>query len=403
MKILQLCIRVPFPPSDGATIAMYNISKSFHENGSQLKILSFNTNKNFVPEEKISDEFRKQTGIETVNIHLGVKILPAFLNLFTNKSYNISRFISKEFNGKLKKILADDTYDIVHLEGLYVTPYIETIRKFSKVKIVLRSHNVEFIIWERLAASVKNPVKKKYIEFLAKRLKKYEIDMLNKYDAIVPITSVDQKIFESYGFKIPIKTFPLGVDVNEYPCETKMPQEFSVFHLGSMDWMPNLEAVDWFLKNVYGKLITLVPDIKIYLAGKDMPAEIKEMANKNLIVMDRIEDSKGFMKDKSVMIVPLLSGGGMRVKIIEGMASGKAIVSTAIGAEGINYTQQKNILIADSPDAFIAAIIKLRDEKDFYKSIGENARKLVENEYDNKIIGKELLNFYAKLLKPETH
>src|SRR6187549_3745440 len=99
------------------------------------------------------------------------------------------------------------------------------------------------------------------------------------------------------------------------------------------------------------------------------------------------------MKDKPVMIVPLLSGGGMRVKIIEGMASGKAIVSTSVGAEGINYTNNKNILIADTPESFISAILKLKNDKQFCKSIGDNARKLVEEEYDNNIIGKELLTF----------
>jgi glycosyltransferase involved in cell wall biosynthesis len=165
-----------------------------------------------------------------------------------------------------------------------------------------------------------------------------------------------------------------------------------------MDWMPNLEAVDWFLQNVYDKLIKQIPDIKIYLAGKDMPQRIKQMANKNLIVMDRIEDSKGFMNDKGIMIVPLLSGGGMRVKIIEGMASGKAIVSTAIGAEGINYVNGKNILIADLPDDFIFSISGLKNDKNLFNSIGENARNLVEQQYDNKIIGKELLEFYQELI-----
>jgi glycosyltransferase involved in cell wall biosynthesis len=402
LKILQLCIRVPFPPSDGATIAMHSVSKSFYENGAQLKILSFNTNKNFVPEEKISREFRRHTGIETVEIDLSIKLLSAFLNLFRSDSYNISRFVSEEFNEKLKKILSEDTYDVVHLEGLYVTPYIKTIRSFSNAKIILRSHNVEFVIWERLAASAKNPFKKKYLHFLAKRLKKYELSLINTYDAIVPITSVDEKTLKSFGCNIPVKTLPLGADVNEYPFEAQTFSEFSVFHLGSMDWMPNLEAVNWFLETIYEKLVGQIPEIKIYFAGKDMPQQVKDKASRNLIVMDQIEDSKGFMKDKPVMIVPLLSGGGMRVKIIEGMNSGKAIVSTAIGAEGINYTDNKNILIADTPGSFISAILKLKNDAEFCKLIGDNARKLIEEEYDNKILGKALLNFYESLLKPQT-
>lgn len=399
MKILQLCIRVPFPPSDGATIAMYNISKSFFENGIGLKILSFNTNKNYVREENISKEFRYKTNIETVNIDLSINLFPAFLNLFKNDSYNITRFISKEFNEKLKRILAEQDYDIVQLEGLYVSPYMETIRKYSKAKIVLRSHNVEFVIWERLAASAMNPFKKKYLQFLARRLKKYEVGLLNKYDAIIPITTIDQKTFEALGCKIPMKAASLGVDASDYPFDGKLPGEFSIFHLGSMDWMPNLDAVSWFLDNVYEKLVSQIPSIKIYLAGKDMPQRIKDKANNNLIVMDRIDDAKTFMKDKTVMIIPLLSGGGMRIKIIEGMAAGKAIVSTTVGAEGINFTNNKNILITDSPVEFCSAISELKNNPDFCLSIGNNARKLVETEYDNKVVGKELLDFYRILLK----
>ncbi|MFI5219273.1 MAG: glycosyltransferase family 4 protein [Bacteroidia bacterium] len=398
MKILQLCIRVPFPPSDGATIAMYNISKSFYENGAQVKILSFNTNKNYVMEEKISKEFREKTGIETVDIDLSVKPLLAFLNLFSNDSYNVSRFVSTAFEEKLKKILAAENFDIVQLEGLYVSPYLDIICGHSKAKVVLRSHNVEYIIWERLAESSKNLLKKKYLAFLAKRLKKYELNLLNRYDAIVPISPADEQAFEKLGCRIPVKTISLGVDVSEYPNSENLPADFSIFHLGSMDWMPNLDAVDWFMNAVYPKLVSIIPGVKIYLAGKNMPERIKQRANKNLIVLDRIDDAKTFMKDKTVMVVPLLSGGGMRIKIIEGMAVGKAIVSTTIGAEGINYTHQKDILIADSPDEFCSAVLKLKTDNDFCKAIGMNARKLAAQQYDNKTIGKELLKFYEVLI-----
>lgn len=398
MKILQLCVRVPYPPSDGATIAMYNISKSFYENGVQLKILSFNTNKNYVNVSDISTDFKDKTSIETVDIDLSVKPFPAFLNLFTNQSYNITRFISKEFEAKLKKNLEKESYDIVHLEGLFLTPYIDTIRKHSKAKIVLRSHNVEFMIWERLTASTNNPVKKSYLKLLTERLKKYELNLLNSYDAIATITPVDKETYAHFGCEIPIMAVPLGVDVNDYKINNVLPVDFSIFHLGSMDWMPNLDAVDWFLNNVHKKLVAKIPHIKIYLAGKDMPQRIKDMADNNLIVMDRIANSKEFMQDKGAMIVPLLSGGGMRVKIIEGMAAGKPIVSTSIGAEGINYTDNENILIADTPDDFIHAIFKLLKDPLFCKQTGTNARKLVAEQYDNKVIGSELIKFYQTLL-----
>lgn len=398
MKILQLCIRVPFPASDGATIAMYNITRSFIDNGSEVKVLSFNTNKNFIAEDRIPPEMKKLTGIETVNLDLTVRPLPAFLNMFKGDSYNISRFISAEFEQKLKNILSKNDYDVVHLEGLYVSPYVDLVRKLSKAKIVLRSHNVEYVIWERLASSATNPLKKKYLNFLARRLKKYELGMMNRFDAIVPITPVDEIILRKDGCTVPVKVIPLGVDTKTYPVNENVSMPFSIFHLGSMDWMPNLDAVNWFLCYVYEKLVAKSPDIKIILAGKDMPQQIKDMASENLIVLDRIQDAKQFMLDKHAMFVPLLSGGGMRVKIIEGMAAGKAIVSTSVGAEGINYTNGKNILIADSPGDFCDAVLKLKNDETLCKSLGSNARKLVEKEYDNKVLGTELLSFYNSLI-----
>lgn len=398
MRILQLCIRVPCPPNDGATIAMYNICRSLYESGAQVKILSFNTNKNYVAAEKIPKEFIDKTGLETVDLDLSIKPVHALLNLFKKDSYNISRFVSEEFNKKLERILSENSYDIIQLEGLYVTPYIETIKKNSKARIVLRSHNVEFVIWERMALSATNLLKKKYLQFLARRLKNYELNLINSYDAILPITEVDQKTMKLLGCTIPMLVTPIGVDADNYPFDEKQEVEFSIFHLGSMDWMPNLDAVDWFLNTVYEKLVKQISDIKIYLAGKDMPERIKQKANKNLIVVDKIEQSKKFMYDKPVMIVPLLSGGGMRVKIIEGMAEGRAIVSTTIGAEGINYTDQKNILIADTPDEFCSAIYQLKTQKDLCRMIGKAARELVEIEYDNNVIGKKLILFYKSLL-----
>lgn len=402
MKILQLCMRVPFPPSDGATIAMYNLSKSFYENGVQLKILAFNTNKSYVENNKISISFREKTKIETVKIDLSIKLLPAFLNFIRNKSYHIARFTSEEFNFKLKKILSEDNYDVVQFEGLYLSSYIETVRKLSAAKIILRAHNIEYVIWERLAASTKNFIKKKYLKILASQLKRYELKMWNEYDAVVPITIVDKAMLEKMQCRVPLQTAPLGIDTSEYSFCPDVPGQFSVFHLGSMDWMPNIEAVEWFLKHVYKELIKKIPDIKIYLAGKNMPSRIKSMAEKNLIIEDAISDSKKYLFDKSVMIVPLLSGGGMRVKIIEGMALGKPVVSTAIGAEGINYTRNENILIAETPQQFCDAIFKLKTDKDFYRLIAKNARELVEKEYDNAAIAKDLLSFYGQQIKKAT-
>lgn len=391
-------MRIPFPPSDGATIAMYNLFRSLRQKGADVRVLAFNTNKNFVQFDASHNPFMEESKMEAVPLDLSIKIHKAFLNLFSSQSYNISRFYSETFDRKLTDILKQQTFDIIQLEGLFMSPYLHTIRKYSGAKVVLRSHNVEHIIWERMAAASTNVLKKMYLNLLAQRLKRYELNMMNSFDALVTITPVDAELYKGFGCSIPMHIAPIGVDTETYWQAVSDPIPFSVFHLGSMDWMPNLEAVDWFLQKVYPRLKYLLPDLKIYLAGKDMPRRIHSLSSENLVVENRISDSKKYMLNKPVMMVPLLSGGGMRVKIIEGMAAGKAIVSTSVGAEGIEYTHGKNILIADSPGEFANAITRLYRDPLLIKELSSGAVELARQQYDNRVIGENLFAFYKKII-----
>jgi hypothetical protein len=172
MKILILCNKSPYPPKEGGPIAMNAIIEGLIEAGHQVKVLAINTNKYFIKENDIPESYRQKTGIETVYIDLSIKPLDALLNLFSKDSYHVQRFISKEFEKKLISILQNDTFDIVQLETLYISPFIETIRENSKAKIVLRAHNIEHLIWERVAEISSNPLKKLYLKHLAKKVKK---------------------------------------------------------------------------------------------------------------------------------------------------------------------------------------------------------------------------------------
>ncbi|MGZ4060364.1 MAG: glycosyltransferase family 4 protein [Bacteroidia bacterium] len=398
MKILQICSKIPFPPKDGGSIAMNIITQGLMKEGNEVKVFAINTPKHFIKTEEIDSDYRKKTNYESVFIDTSVKPLAAFFNLFSKRSYNIIRFYSKDFEAKLIEILLKESFDIIHLESLWVTPYLDTIRKYSKAKIVLRSHNVEFMIWERLAENCSNPVKKKYLELLAKRLKKYENNLLNNYDGIAFITEQDAVTYKKAGCRIPVIHLPFGIDLEKYKQDKSKTENLSVFHIGAMDWEPNVDGINWFLKNVWEKVLAKNSSIKLYLAGRKMPEQLKKVELKNVIVVGEVEDAQEFINSKSIMIVPLSSGGGMRIKIIEGMALEKTIVSTAIGAEGIEYSTGKNILIANTADEFADAINKCINDNAFVENIGRNARMLIEERYDNKIICNKLITFYKTLI-----
>jgi polysaccharide biosynthesis protein PslH len=397
MKILQICNKVPFPPNEGGSIAMNLITEGLLKAGHHVKVLAINTRKHFIEINDLPDDYRKNTSIEAVFIDTSVKPFNAFLNLFTSKSYNIERFIHLDFEKKIIEILQSDMYDIIQLETLFVCPYIETIRKYTNAKIIYRAHNVEHLIWKRNFISCKNILKKAYLKLLAKRLKRYEVDILNKVDGIAAITQSDAEFMTDLGCTRPKINIPVGIYLNNISFSNKDYEFPSFFHIGSMNWMPNIEGMKWFITNVWNKFYEQHPHINFYIAGRHMPDYFKNMEGKNIINLGEVDNAYLFMQSKAVMIVPLLSGGGMRVKIIEGMANAKTIITTTIGAEGINYENKKNIFIADTPEEFINAINCCISDKGLINTIGENAKLLIENEYDNDKIIAKLIDFYKKI------
>ncbi len=398
MRILLLCNRVPWPPSSGGPIATVNIIKGFQQLGHNLHLLCLNPKKSFVSKEETPDIFKDLDSYRAVYIDTDIEAFGALYNLlFSKESYHISRFHSKAFSGKLIYVLQNFTFDIIQLEGLHISIYLPLIRQYSKAKIVLRAHNVEYLIWERLASAEKNPLKKWYVSLLAERLKKYEVEVLNKFDAIVPITNYDAETFKELGCKIPIHVSPTGLNLDEYQIDKSATEFPSVFHLGALDWMPNLQAIEWFLAEVWPKIHAQMPNLKFYIAGRHMPNSIKMLQVAGVEVVGEVEDAKAFMNSKSIMIVPLLSGSGMRIKIIEGMALAKTIVSTSIGAEGIAVDHEKNILIADDANSFAEAVLRCVRDRSFSERLGENARKLIEEKYSNLSLVKALSGFYQRL------
>jgi len=396
MKVLQLCNKPPQPIIDGGCIAINNIANGLLSEGITLKVLTIATQKHPFLVEKITPDFVKNTNIEGVFVDTRINIIDAFSALVTSDSYNVSRFFSPDFNKRLIELLREETYDIVHLESLFMTPYIHTIRQYSKAKIVLRSHNLEHLIWERLATSTGNTAKRLYLKHLSAKLKKYEYKTINEVDGIAAISFEDTSRYELLKCAVPLITIPFGINLKNYPyTPLDITQPIRVFHIGSMDWEPNKEAISWLLDDIWP--LVNQANVKLHLAGRNMPGYITNQASESLIVHGEVSNAIDFMRQHQVMIAPLLSGSGMRVKIIEAMGMGKTVITTKIGAEGISYTHNENIIIADTAEEMALALRTLINQPSEVDRIGRNARKLITDQYDNSEIIKNLISFYNTL------
>jgi len=398
LRILQFCNKPPFPPKDGGAIGMHNVSQAFIDKGFDLTVLSVNSSKHFVDITQLPKKYIQETHFEAIEVDLAIKLFPAFVNLFyTKKSYNISRFYSTKMAGKLIDILKTKDFDIIQIESIFLKDYIPIIRKYSDAKIVLRAPNVEFIIWQRLAELESNFLKKFYLNILAKRLKKEELETFQIVDAIYTVTERDMNIIQSFGFDKPITFVPTGIDITKNLDTSKVKVEYpSIFHLGALDWMPNQEAIKWLLDNVWTQLHKKFPELKFYIAGRRPPKWLLELAVDGVEVVGEVDDAAEFMKSKAIMPVPLFSGSGMRVKIIEAMMLQKAVVSTSIGIEGIIHKNGEDVLIANTAEKFIESISLLVSNSEKYQSICNNAKLNIQNNYSNEVLTEKLAVFLLK-------
>ena len=401
MKVLQLCHKMPVPPLDGGSQVMHFTTLALLGKKIDVKVLAMNPTRNYIDESTLPESYIRSASFESVTVDTRIKPLAFFLNLFQQESYLSKRFESKEFERKLKSILVSETFDIIQLEHLYLCKFIPIIRRISNAKIVLRPQNVEYIIWERYLKNISNPFKKWILGIATRRLKKFEQRIPDLVDGILPLTPEDAKLFFEFNRNIPLHVLPMGYDysrLKEYDFEKQFTVPPIVYHLGSMDWLPNEEAVSWFLDEVLPLVVKAKPEVHFVFAGRKMPTWIYEYQTMNIQVFDQIDDPLEFQADKVIMIVPLLSGSGIRAKIIEGLALGKTIISTSVGAQGIDFTDNLNLLIADTPEEFSHQIIRCVNSMELCQEIGNNARSLSLKLYNNDAIALKMIQFYNQLL-----
>lgn len=397
MRVLQLCIKPPYPPNEGGSLAMYAITRSLLGAGHPVKIIAISSFKNPVEWNKIPQDFIDQTGFESVHLDLKIKPQGILKSLFSRESYHVKRFISKELQCKIEEVLKKESYDIIHLESLFFTPYIPAIRKLTNAPVVLRSHNIEHRIWERSAMMTKNPAKRFILRHLASTLKNYELLHLNDYQGILAITPADAEFFRSQECKVPIIDLPFGVEIQNYNTASACEQN-SVGFIGALNWIPNLEGIEWFLKEVWPGVIQKQANACFRIAGRTTPDWLQNTRMQGLEIVGEVESASDFISKNRIFVAPLLSGSGIRVKIIEALALGKAVITTKVGAEGIKYTNEKNILIAHDANHYVQLIVDCLNNPALCKKIGNEGRHLVETEYNNQQLSYKLIAFYNQIL-----
>ena len=296
----------------------------------------------------------------------------------------------------ITSILQTKEFDIVQLETLYMTPYIPVIREYTNARIALRSHNVESQIWQNLAIQTSGP-KRWYIQHCSSMLQKYELDIRGSYDMLIPITELDAKYFRDRGESAKMRVVSVGLDMENYSVVQTLQKTYRLGFIGSLDWQPNLEGIEWFLNKVWPNIKSVNQDIEFHIAGRNMPNYVKELKLKDVTIYGKVDSAIDFMNSMDLIVVPLFSGSGIRVKILEAMALGKIVLSTSKGYEGIGVTDKFNALIFNSASELIEKLEMISSMD--VENMGMNARAHIEKHFSNSALSKNLMDFYAKAIE----
>lgn len=379
MKALFLVEEPPLPADTGAKLRAYNLVK---EASVKHEIVLACPCAKLQDCEKLSSAFGGRIRIEPFPISNSVGksglalVKRVAKNLFTPDPVIIDTKRNVKIGTWITELVKKGPFDVFHCDSIYVcSPQLGRLGLPS----VFDAHNVEAMIWERYASSASNPLMKLFWTWQLGKIKKTESKLAQWFDVAAAVSAEDmQQLMSRYEWKSCI-TAPNAVDLDYYSVEA-LPDNNSIIFIGSLDWRPNQDAVSYMISDILPIIRMKKPDLTLKIVGRRPPEWMSQLCKANNVELCQdVPDVRPYLIGADLSVVPLRIGGGSRLKILESFAAGRAVVSTTVGAEGIDSSIAARI--ADDPESFAQTVCTLLDDKSELTRMGEAGRKLVEERY----------------------
>lgn len=389
MRVMYVTNKPVYPKIDGGCVATASFLNNLISAGYEVLHLTISTDKHPFNLKEYPNSVADKIHIDSKYINTKVKVSDAVKHLFSNKSYNVERFNCPEF----KKLILSHIHEVdtIILDSLYTTTVIDDLKKQFKGKVYLRIHNIEAEIWEDLSKNETNSIKKKYLSKLSKDLRKYEHDVYQKLDGIMALSPDDMDYITSHNLNNNAILIPVNVEVFE-SCEDHSGN--NIFHLGSMNWQPNIEAVDELI-NIYNQFKSEFNGSTLHIAGKHAEDLYKTDESKGIYVDGFVDDLQKYSCKTGIMCSPINSGSGIRIKILEMMGMGIPVVTTPTGAKGLYPEAHEAIIIADSKEALKNELVDLIHNKDRREMLGNHARAYISKYHNQQTVNQKLVEFLS--------
>lgn len=403
MRILLITHLVPYPPKDGPSLRNFNLLKECAENN-EITLLTFfqkihGYDKNYM-KNNISELKKYCKHVEVFEIPCDGKhfrwILLLLFNLFSSKPYSFWWYWSRKMKNAIVNQISNNNFDLVELGEIGLLFYSKYAPEIPKLLV---HHNVESQLLNRRSKVIKNPLAKLYLRIQAYKLKRCEYKACNEIEYHTTVSEQDKITLLNINSNAKVQVVPNGVDIDYFLPNSPKVKSNSLVFIGTMTWYPNLDAMRFFKDEIWPLIKKSVPDITINVIGKNPPDDFLKFSQKDgsFNFLGFVDDVRPYISESAIYVVPLRFGGGSRLKILDALAMGKAIISTKVGAEGINVTNDKDIIIADKPEEFANQIISLLKDTKKLNRMETNARKLAVEQYSWKSIAPKLEWVYQTL------
>lgn len=403
MRVLWLSHFIPYPPRGGNLQRSYNLlrqaAKSF-----DVSLVALNVHG--ASQEQVA-EYRSALGSFCDKVEIWDTPYPwkgwrwqaeLIRSTASRVPFSFRPLFSEDLCRMWTEKLAAHPDALVHIDAIDLALFVGAADGFRKV---LNHHNCESALLARRAARETNPLKKKYLELEAKKIARWERELSGKFQVNTVVSDDDERLLRSINPAAHIHVVENGVDT-DYFRPMDIPEEpHSLVFTGSLDWQPNISAIQDFVRDVWPLVKQGCPDAKLSVAGKSPAENVLRLADRDssIAVFPSPEDMRPLLARASVYICPILEGGGTRLKILDAMAMGKPIVSTPIGCEGLRVTPGRDILTGDSAEALADLVLRLFANDALRGQLGSSARDLVEREYAWPRIGPQLEHAYRCVLR----
>jgi polysaccharide biosynthesis protein PslH len=396
MKILIIDEELPYPSNTGKRIRSFNLAQRIAKRH-EVHYLAYGSSD--------SDSFKafQKCGLNPVVVPAQIPkktgllfYLRLLANLFSRYPYIVTSHYSSRYARVFAESITEISPDLIICEW---SPYAIYVKDIKSAKKIIVAHNIEHRIWQRYYENEKNPFKKWYIKKQWKKVAAFERSAVGWVDGATAVSGIERLELMAMNASLVVEEIENGVDLDYFKGEGNE-DEASVVFVGSMNWRPNQDAINYFVQDIFPLIRKDHPNATAFFVGQDPPSNITRLnRTPGINIVGKVDDVRPYIRKAAVYVVPLRIGGGTRLKIIEALSMAKAVVSTSVGAEGLAVTDGQEIILADSPEKFAQSVGMLFQDNLRRRELGKAGRKLVEEKYGWDGIAEKLNRFIVRLVE----